>query len=241
MSSSSRRWGASARRRRQGMSCSAMPRRDMRSPSARAQGSSFPRSRCPIGRARPRRPKRVRRGRWRLRRSPSTTRARRRRAPRCARRPFAEPGSTSCWSGLPAVEASARAAAAERWLERSAGVADAAVRERDCRAGLRHPLRSALRGSVRPGSLGEAPLAATLPDGRVIAGHGRPAAGRGGPRLGDRLQDRQGARKRSGDSERPPCADAGLCRGAAGDLPRAAGQRDPCCTQPARNSSNSMP
>ena len=29
------------------------------------------------------------------------------------------------------------------------------------------------------GSLAEAPLAATLPDGRVIAGHGRPAAGRG--------------------------------------------------------------
>jgi ATP-dependent helicase/nuclease subunit A len=71
---------------------------------------------------------------------------------------------------LPVVEASARAAAAERWLERSVGVADSAVREeivaQVCGV-LSDPRFSALFG---PGSLGEAPLAATLPDGRVIAG-----------------------------------------------------------------------
>jgi len=71
---------------------------------------------------------------------------------------------------LPAVEASARAEAADRWLERSAGVVDAAVRaeiaERVCGI-LSDPQFRALFG---PGSLAEAPLAATLADGRVIAG-----------------------------------------------------------------------
>lgn len=71
---------------------------------------------------------------------------------------------------LPAVEASARARAADRWLERSAGVGDAAVRaeivEQVCGI-LSDPRFASLFG---PGSLGEAPLAATLPDGRVIAG-----------------------------------------------------------------------
>ena len=63
-----------------------------------------------------------------------------------------------------------RRAAAERWLERSAGVSEAAQRTtitaQVC-AILANPDYSALFG---PGSLGEAPLAATLPDGRVIAG-----------------------------------------------------------------------
>jgi ATP-dependent helicase/nuclease subunit A len=68
------------------------------------------------------------------------------------------------------VAAGERRAAALRWLERSAGVADEA--QRDEIAGqvcgiLADPRFSALFG---PGSLGEAPLAATLPDGRVIAG-----------------------------------------------------------------------
>jgi ATP-dependent helicase/nuclease subunit A len=71
---------------------------------------------------------------------------------------------------LPTVETSARPAAADRWLERSAGIDDAAVRdeivEQVCGI-LADPQFGDLFG---PGSLGEAPLAATLPDGRVIAG-----------------------------------------------------------------------
>jgi len=71
---------------------------------------------------------------------------------------------------LPAVEASARPAAASRWLERSAGLSDAALRgeivAQVCGI-LSNPEFASLFG---PGSLGEAPLAATLPDGRVIAG-----------------------------------------------------------------------
>lgn len=71
---------------------------------------------------------------------------------------------------LPAVEPDLRAAAAHRWLKRSAGLKDDAERseivEQVC--GVIADARfSALFG---PGSLGEAPLAATLPDGRVIAG-----------------------------------------------------------------------
>ena len=71
---------------------------------------------------------------------------------------------------LPAVEPSARPSVADRWLARSAGVGDAAVRqeivEQVCSI-ISDARFSALFG---PGSLGEAPLAATLPDGRVIAG-----------------------------------------------------------------------
>ena len=71
---------------------------------------------------------------------------------------------------LPSVEAEKRPAAADRWLERSAGVSDASAREEIVRQVcgiLSDPRFSAL---FDPGSLGEAPLAATLPDGRVIAG-----------------------------------------------------------------------
>jgi ATP-dependent helicase/nuclease subunit A len=71
---------------------------------------------------------------------------------------------------LPAVEASARPAAADRWLERSAGVADRAARAeivaQVCGI-ISDPRFTALFG---PGSLAEAPLAATLADGRAIAG-----------------------------------------------------------------------
>ena len=71
---------------------------------------------------------------------------------------------------LPAVEASARPAVADRWLDRSAGIGDASLRAeivaQVCGI-LSDPRFSALFG---PGSLAEAPLAATLPDGRVIAG-----------------------------------------------------------------------
>jgi ATP-dependent helicase/nuclease subunit A len=71
---------------------------------------------------------------------------------------------------LPALAPDARTAAAERWLQCSAGVAATALRseivEQVC--GILSDGRfSALFG---PNSLGEAPLAATLPDGRVIAG-----------------------------------------------------------------------
>jgi ATP-dependent helicase/nuclease subunit A len=68
------------------------------------------------------------------------------------------------------VDPDARPAAARNWLERSAGLADAAAREeiveQVCGI-LSDPAFAPLFG---PGSLGEAPLAATLPDGRVIAG-----------------------------------------------------------------------
>jgi ATP-dependent helicase/nuclease subunit A len=71
---------------------------------------------------------------------------------------------------LPTVEPDARSNAASRWLERSAGVSDAAARDeivtQVCGI-LSDPRFAPLFG---PNSLGEAPLAATLPDGRVIAG-----------------------------------------------------------------------
>jgi ATP-dependent helicase/nuclease subunit A len=68
------------------------------------------------------------------------------------------------------VAADARPAAARKWIERSAGLTDAVARdeivEQVCGI-LSQPDFAPLFG---PGSLGEAPLAATLPDGRVIAG-----------------------------------------------------------------------
>jgi len=71
---------------------------------------------------------------------------------------------------LPEVEPARRPAAADRWLEHSAGLADAATRQQIvdqvCRL-LDDPALGRLFGK---GSLAEAPLAATLPDGRVIAG-----------------------------------------------------------------------
>ena len=68
------------------------------------------------------------------------------------------------------VDSDRRHGAAVKWLERSAGVdeADARTEIADQVCGiLSDPLFGELFG---PGSLGEAPLAATLPDGRVIAG-----------------------------------------------------------------------
>jgi ATP-dependent helicase/nuclease subunit A len=71
---------------------------------------------------------------------------------------------------LPAISPDNRPAAAHRWLERSAGVSDPELRteivEQVCHI-LSHSHFASL---FAPGSLGEAPLAATLPDGRVIAG-----------------------------------------------------------------------
>ena len=63
-----------------------------------------------------------------------------------------------------------RRGSALRWLEASAGVTDAPGREKIAAqvcAVLSDPAFAPLFG---PDSLGEAPLAATLPDGRVIAG-----------------------------------------------------------------------
>ena len=71
---------------------------------------------------------------------------------------------------LPAVGSGERRDSALRWLERSAGVTDASLREEitDCVCGILSDGRfAALFG---PNSLAEAPIAATLPDGRVIAG-----------------------------------------------------------------------
>ena len=71
---------------------------------------------------------------------------------------------------LAPVAADERHATALRWLERSAGVADAAVRKEiaDTVCSVLSDSRfSALFGD---GSLAEAPLAATLRDGRVVAG-----------------------------------------------------------------------
>src|SRR5439155_11687072 len=63
-----------------------------------------------------------------------------------------------------------RAALADRWLERSAAVSDLVIRREivDQVCGIiSDPRFAELFG---PDSLGEAPLAAALPDGRVIAG-----------------------------------------------------------------------
>jgi len=71
---------------------------------------------------------------------------------------------------LPEVEPGKRAASADRWLECSAGVSDPSIRSEivdEVCAILSDDRFSSLFGE---GSLAEAPLAASLPDGRVIAG-----------------------------------------------------------------------
>ncbi len=68
------------------------------------------------------------------------------------------------------VEEHARRELALQWLEQSAGVADAAQREEIADQVCRVLSNAAFASLFGPGSLGEAPLAATLPDGRVIAG-----------------------------------------------------------------------
>ena len=71
---------------------------------------------------------------------------------------------------LPPVDPSLRVSAAARWLERSAGVTDAALRD-DIIVQVCRILSDARFGALfGPGSMAEAPLAATLADGRVIAG-----------------------------------------------------------------------
>jgi ATP-dependent helicase/nuclease subunit A len=71
---------------------------------------------------------------------------------------------------LPGVAADQRSAAATRWLEGSAGIGEAA--ERQALADLVCSIMGDDRFSGLFGSqsLGEAPIAATLADGRVVAG-----------------------------------------------------------------------
>jgi len=92
--------------------------------------------------------------------------------PRQAQRAAAERGTLvhALLERLPAVASATRVDAALQWLEKSAGVSDVSLREEiaDCVCGILSDERFApLFG---PNSLAEAPIAATLPDGRVIAG-----------------------------------------------------------------------
>jgi len=68
------------------------------------------------------------------------------------------------------VDEHARRERALQWLEQSAGVSDAAQRGEIADQVCRVLADAAFASLFGPGSLGEAPLAATLPDGRVIAG-----------------------------------------------------------------------
>jgi len=71
---------------------------------------------------------------------------------------------------LPAVDPAERRQAALRWLEHSAGIADPANREDIAAMTCEIIADGRFAALFGPGSLGEAPIAATLPDGRVIAG-----------------------------------------------------------------------
>jgi len=71
---------------------------------------------------------------------------------------------------LPAVEPEKRERAALRWLEHSAGVGEAERREELAAMACRLIADERFAALFGSGSLGEAPIAATLPDGRVIAG-----------------------------------------------------------------------
>jgi ATP-dependent helicase/nuclease subunit A len=71
---------------------------------------------------------------------------------------------------LPGVAPQQRDRAAVRWLERSAGVADAAEREQIASLVCSILDDAQFAPLFGPGSLAEAPIAATLADGRVVAG-----------------------------------------------------------------------
>jgi ATP-dependent helicase/nuclease subunit A len=71
---------------------------------------------------------------------------------------------------LPGVDADLRREAALRWLERSAGIAEVALREEIAGTVCTIIADSRFSDLFGPDSLAEAPIAATLPDGRVIAG-----------------------------------------------------------------------
>jgi ATP-dependent helicase/nuclease subunit A len=71
---------------------------------------------------------------------------------------------------LPAVEPQLRRETALRWLERSAGVQDGVMRDEIASTVCAVIADTQFSPLFGPQSLGEAPLAATLPDGRVVAG-----------------------------------------------------------------------
>ena len=71
---------------------------------------------------------------------------------------------------LPAVAPAKREHAAHRWLEHAAGIADPKIRGELAAMACDLIGDDRFAGLFGPGSLGEAPIAATLPDGRVIAG-----------------------------------------------------------------------
>jgi ATP-dependent helicase/nuclease subunit A len=71
---------------------------------------------------------------------------------------------------LPGVAPDLRHEAALRWLEQSAGVSDAGVRGELANAACSIIGDEAYAPLFAPGSLAEAPVAATLSDGRVVAG-----------------------------------------------------------------------
>jgi len=71
---------------------------------------------------------------------------------------------------LPAVAPAERRAAGNRWLEHSAGVADGGERDSLLAAALGVIDHPDFSGLFAPHALAEAPIAATLPDGRVVAG-----------------------------------------------------------------------
>ncbi|MEO6580251.1 MAG: double-strand break repair helicase AddA [Sphingomicrobium sp.] len=76
----------------------------------------------------------------------------------------------SLFERLPAVAPDNRRAAAERWLERSAGVEDASVRSAFAATVCEIIGDARFSDIFGPDSLPEAPIAAVLEDGRVIAG-----------------------------------------------------------------------
>ncbi len=71
---------------------------------------------------------------------------------------------------LPPLAVEKRKEAALRWLETSAGIAHTDIREEIARTVCEVISDDRFEALFGPGSLAEAPIAATLPDGRVIAG-----------------------------------------------------------------------
>ena len=92
--------------------------------------------------------------------------------PDAAMRAAAERGRLlhALFERLPAVAPADRADAADRWLERVGGVADPAARAEIVAAALAVIDAPAFADLFGPESLAEAPLAATLADGIVVAG-----------------------------------------------------------------------
>ena len=126
---------------------------------------------------------------------------------------------------LPDVPREERAARAERWLERSAGIDDPALRrglvEDACRL-IADPAHAELFG---PGALAEAPIAAVVAGGVVVSGSvDRLLVGPDRILVADFKTGRRAPAVARRDSGAPPPADGRLCRGAEGHLPRPAGR-----------------